>query len=100
MKAVLAGEVIARADEGDLVRIEGNWYFPPSAVSSDALVESPTPYTCAWKGACQYYTLQAGGERLVDGAWAYTEPMQSAIDRVGSDFSGYIAFGRGVEVVA
>ena len=100
MRAVLAGETIARAEEGDLISIEGNWYFPPSAIAPGVLVESPTPYTCPWKGACQYYTLHAAGQTLVDGAWAYTEPMQSAIDRVGADFSGYVAFGRGVEVVA
>ena len=44
MKAVLAGTVIAEADESDLARIEGNWYFPPASITEGALVESPTQY--------------------------------------------------------
>ena len=51
MKAVLAGTVIAEADESDLARIEGNWYFPPASITEGALVESPTQYTC-----CLLYT--------------------------------------------
>lgn len=98
MRAVLAGTVIATADESDLVRIEGNWYFPPAAVTPGVLVESPTAYTCPWKGAAQYYSARVGDEVLADRAWAYLTPMQSAIDRVGADFSGYVAFAPDVEV--
>lgn len=99
MKAVLAGTVIAEADQSELVSIEGNWYFPPSAVTPGVLVESPTPYTCPWKGVCQYYSVQAGGELHADRAWAYPDPYPSAIDRVGTDFYGYVAFAPDVEVV-
>ena len=42
MRATVNGTVIAEAPESDLVRIEGNWYFPPSAVVDGALTESPT----------------------------------------------------------
>lgn len=100
MKAVYAGTVLAEADESDLYRIEGNWYFPPASISSDVLVESPTPYTCPWKGVCQYYSVQAGGELHKDLAWSYPQPYPSAFDRVGGDFSGYVAFAPGVEVSA
>ncbi|HWS49463.1 MAG TPA: DUF427 domain-containing protein [Microbacterium sp.] len=98
MKAVLAGNIIAEADESDLVRIEGNWYFPPASVADGALEESPTPYTCPWKGVCQYYSVLVDGESQKDLAWAYPEPYASAIDRVGKDFSGYVAFDPRVEV--
>ena len=64
MKAVLAGTVIAEADEADLFRIEGNWYFPLASITPGALVESPTPYTCPWKGAAQYFSVEVDGERL------------------------------------
>jgi hypothetical protein len=37
--------------ESDLIPIEGNYYFPPSSLSAGAFSESPTPYTCPWKGA-------------------------------------------------
>lgn len=100
MKAHLNGTVIAEAEEADLVRIEGNWYFPPASVNRDYLQESPTPYTCPWKGECQYYSVVTGDEVLADRAWAYNEPYPSAIDRVGKDFTGYVAFWKDVQVAA
>lgn len=99
MKAVLDGAVIAEADQAELISIEGNWYFPPSAVKDGVLTESPTPYTCPWKGACQYYIVQTGDRTSVDAAFAYPTPFASAIQRVGKDFSGYVAFWKDVQVV-
>jgi len=95
MKALLNGDVIAEAPRDELISIEGNWYFPPASVRAGALVESPTPYTCPWKGECQYYTV--GG--LPDRAWSYPTPYPTAIERVGKDFSGYVAFWKEVDVV-
>ena len=66
MKAVLAGTVIAEADESELVRIEGNWYFPPASITPGALVESPTAYTCPWKGAAQYFSVRVGDDTHKD----------------------------------
>lgn len=99
MQARRGQTILAEANESDLARIEGNWYFPASSVTEGVLVESPTPYTCAWKGECQYYNVMVGGEELVDGAWAYVSPYPSAIDRVGKDFSGFVTFSRDVEIV-
>jgi len=100
MKAVLGDTVIAEADEADLILIEGNKYFPPSSVKEGVLIESPTPYTCPWKGECQYYTVQVGDQQLADRAWAYPTPYPTAIERVRKDFSGYVAFWKEVEVAA
>jgi len=94
MKARLGDTVIADAEESDLVRIEGNWYFPPESVHWERLEESPTPYTCPWKGICQYYTVDGHA----DNAFSYPNPLPSAIDRVGRDFSGYVAFWQDVQV--
>ncbi len=33
-----------------------------------------------------------------DLAWAYPHPYPTAIERVGVDFSGYVAFDRAVEI--
>lgn len=99
MKAVLGDTVIAEAAQDELVSIEGNWYFPPSSVRPAHLIESPTPYHCPWKGDCQYFTLTVGDTTLTDGAWSYPEPYPTAIERVGRDFAGYVAFGKGVRVV-
>jgi len=99
MKALLDGTVIAEAPTEDLVRIEGNWYFPPASVADGALVESPTPYTCPWKGECQYFSVRDGDTIRPDLAWSYPTPYPSAIERVGRDFAGYVAFAKDVSVV-
>jgi len=97
-QAKLGEQVIAQADEADVIHIEGNVYFPPSAVAEGVLRDSPTPYTCPWKGECQYYSVRAGDDWLTDRAWAYPEPYPTAIDKVGRDFSGYVAFWKDVQV--
>jgi uncharacterized protein (DUF427 family) len=98
MKAELGGVTLADASDDDVVRIEGNWYFATHTVAFDHLTESPTAYTCSWKGACQYYHLSAGGSEVSDGAWAYPDLIAGAAERVGRDFSGWVAFGPKVAV--
>ncbi|GAA4374629.1 DUF427 domain-containing protein [Agromyces bauzanensis] len=79
--------------------IEGNWYFPPASVRSEHLAQSPTPYTCPWKGACRYLTVRVDGVELRDRAWTYPDPYPAAIQRVGRDFSDYVAFWKEVRLV-
>jgi uncharacterized protein (DUF427 family) len=98
MKAELDGSVLAEADEADLISIEGNWYFPPSSVTPGVLTESPTPYTCPWKGACQYFTVTVNGQSYPDRAWSYPTLNPGAVERVGKDFAGYVAFWKEVQV--
>ena len=98
MKAVLNGTVIAEAPQHQLIRIEGNWYFPPESVNSDLLVASATPYTCAWKGQCQYFGVKDGGSVLQDRAFSYPAPYPASFVRVGRDYSNYVAFWKEVQV--
>jgi uncharacterized protein (DUF427 family) len=98
MKAVLNGVVIAEASEDQLIRIEGNWYFPPASVHQEFLTKSPTPYTCPWKGDCQYYTLTVDGQAFPDRAFSYDDLRPGAVERVGQDFAGYVAFWKEVSV--
>jgi len=98
MKAIWNDKVIAEAPKEDLIYIEGNWYFPPSSVKKEFLTESPTPYTCPWKGVCQYFNVGEGDEQSQDDAWSYPKPLPSAIDTVKKDFSNYVAFWRSVKV--
>ena len=100
MKAVLGDVVIAEAPTEDLIKIEGNWYFPPYSVKNEFLSTSPTPYTCPWKGECQYFTVTVDGKDLQDRAWSYPTPYPTAFERVGKDFSNYVAFWKEVEIVA
>lgn len=98
MKAIWQGEIIAEAPKDDLIYIEQNWYFPPSAVRMTYLRESDTPYTCPWKGECQYFDVGQGDEWSKDSAFCYPEPKPSAIQTVHQDFSGYVAFWRDITV--
>ena len=40
MKAIWKNEVIAEAPVSDLIRIEGNWYFPPKSINWEFFEES------------------------------------------------------------
>ncbi len=98
MKATWNNQTIAEADKEELIYIEGNWYFPPDKVKSEFLRKSDTPYTCPWKGVCQYFDVIEGDQAAKDCAWSYPEPKASAIDAVKKDFSNYVAFYREVTV--
>jgi len=98
MKATWNDQIIAEADKDDLIYIEQNWYFPPSSVNQDLLRKSDTPYTCPWKGECQYFDVVVGDQTNKDAAFSYPEPMPSAIETVHKDFSNYVAFWRDVQV--
>ena len=98
MRAHLNGTVIAEAPESDLVKIEGNWYFPPSSVKQEFLLKSPTPYICPWKGECQYYTITVDGQSYQDRAFSYDELRPGAVEPVGTGFTGYVAFWKEITV--
>lgn len=99
MKAIWRDIVIAEAPREELIYIEGNWYFPPQSVNQAYLTKSSTPYTCPWKGACQYFHVGQGEDVSQDCAWSYPNPLPGALDIVKKDFSGYFAFWREVTVV-
>lgn len=88
--------MIAESDE--TIVIEGNHYFPAEAVKKEFLRDSDMHTTCPWKGEASYYSLEVDGQQNQDAVWYYPTPKPTAIEVVGQDFSGYIAFWRGVEV--
>ena len=92
MKATWQGKIIAESDATEVV--EGNHYFPPDSVQQNFLQKSDTPYTCPWKGECQYYDLVDGDARGKDLAWAYPDPKPAA-----ENIRGYIAFAPEVEII-
>ena len=98
MRAVWKDTVIAEAPKEELIYIEGNWYFPPASVKQALLRKSDTPYTCPWKGVCQYFDVGKDETWSRDNAWSYPTPKSSAIERVKKDFSDYVAFWRDVTV--
>lgn len=96
--ATLNGTVIAEAPEEDVLHIEGNVYFPPSSVNTEFLQESATPYTCPWKGECQYFSVKDGETWLQDRAWSYPHPYEGSAAKAGGDFTDFVAFWKEVRV--
>jgi uncharacterized protein (DUF427 family) len=94
MKASINGVVVAEAPDSELISIEGNFYFPPSALHAEMFSDSATPYNCPWKGDAQYHDISAGGSAHRDAAWSYPNPYPASFDRVGHDYSGYAAFDQ------
>lgn len=93
MKAIWNNEVVAESD--DTVFIEGNHYFPMSAVKRSVLIDSDKTTYCPWKGTANYYTLSVNGEENRDAAWYYAKPKDAA-----EQIAGRVAFWRGVKVEA
>lgn len=91
VKAVWNGAVIAESD--DTLVVEGNHYFPESALNRAYLKPSATHTTCGWKGVASYYTLMVGGRENPDACWYYPDPKPAA-----AQVKGRVAFWRGVEV--
>jgi uncharacterized protein (DUF427 family) len=91
MKAVWNGQVIAESD--DIVKVEGNAYFPIDSVNKAYLKESSTHSVCPWKGTASYYSLHVGGKDNPDAAWYYPEPKDAA-----KEIKGRVAFWKGVAV--
>ncbi|MCX7791324.1 MAG: DUF427 domain-containing protein [Chloroflexaceae bacterium] len=92
-RAIWNGAVIAESDE--TVIVEGNHYFPPTAVKREYLRESATHTVCPWKGTASYYDVVVEGNVNKDAAWYYPEPKEAA-----KQIAGYVAFWRGVRVEA
>ena len=93
MKAIWNGTLLAESN--DTVVVEGNHYFPASALKRELVRPSETHTTCGWKGVASYYDVVVGDSVNHDAVWYYPEPKEAAkqiLDRV--------AFWKGVEVVA
>ncbi|HTK39275.1 MAG TPA: DUF427 domain-containing protein [Patescibacteria group bacterium] len=99
MKAIWRDKVIADAATDDLIRIEGNWYFPPAALKQEFFVPNDHHTTCFWKGEASYYDVVIDGDTNESAAWYYPQPKDGSVERVGRDFSDYVAFWHGVEII-
>lgn len=86
-KAEYRGTVLA--DSEHTVVVEGNHYFPRESVRMELFTDSPTPYTCPWKGKAAYFNLSAEGQDLADAAWSYPQPKEAA-----KEIAGHLAFDR------
>jgi uncharacterized protein (DUF427 family) len=92
MKAIWKNAILAESDE--TLVVEGNHYFPKSAVNRSLLKESATHTTCAWKGQASYYDVIVGTDVNKDAAWYYPQPSDAA-----KQVKDRIAFWKGVQVL-
>jgi uncharacterized protein (DUF427 family) len=91
MHATWNGTVLAESD--DTVVVEGNHYFPRSAVAEQYVNDSATRSTCPWKGQATYLTIEVDGQVNRDAAWYYPDPSPAA-----AQIKDRVAFWRGVRV--
>jgi len=99
MKVLWNNTVIGEAKKEDLIKIEGNWYFPPSSIKQEFFRPSEHSTICPWKGVASYYDIVVDGEKNTFGAWYYHQPKDGSIERVKKDFTDYVAFWNGIQVV-
>ncbi|MGE0787294.1 MAG: DUF427 domain-containing protein [Sandaracinaceae bacterium] len=90
-RATWNGAVLAESDDVEIV--EGNVYFPPSAIAREHFQESAHHTVCGWKGTASYYDVVVGGERNANAAWYYPSTKDAA-----KNIEGYVAFWNGVTV--
>ena len=98
MKALWNDTVIAEAPQEELIRIEGNWYFPPKRLHWEYFQESDHHTMCPWKGEASYYDVVVNGDVNPFAAWYYPEPKDGSVERVKKDFTNYVAFWNGIVV--
>ncbi|GAA5835222.1 hypothetical protein JCM5353_002825 [Sporobolomyces roseus] len=86
----LDGQILAQAEASKTQSVEGNFYFPPSAINKEFFKESQNnSHTyCPWKGEASYYDIHVGSKVLQDAAWYYPETKPGKAETL----KGFVAF--------
>jgi uncharacterized protein (DUF427 family) len=90
VKVRVNGEVVAETQRPKILFETGlppRYYIPPEDVSTDALVKSEKTTRCPYKGIASYWSVEAGGERMENLIWHYSEPIPEA-----SKIKGHLCF--------
>ena len=93
MRAMWNDVVVAESDA--TVIVEGNHYFLADSIVRAHFIESAKTSVCPWKGTASYFSIEVDGSTNVDAAWYYPSAKAEA-----EQIEGYIAFWRGVQVIA
>jgi uncharacterized protein (DUF427 family) len=91
VRAVLDGVVLAESEE--VVAVEGNAYFPPSAVRRELLTENSSTSRCPWKGKANYFDAAVGDKKHESVGWTYHTPSRAA-----SNIADHVAFWGNVKI--
>ena len=92
-RAIWNGVLLAESNA--TIIVEGNHYFPPTAINRQYVTENNTHTVCHWKGVASYYDVIVDGKVNGGAAWYYPEPKAAA-----RQIKDYVAFWRGVQVLA
>ncbi|CAL5866685.1 uncharacterized protein PFLUO_LOCUS895 [Penicillium psychrofluorescens] len=78
-KAIAKIDGVALAESDAWETVEGNVYFPPSAlIHRPSFLKSDTKTYCPWKGEAEYYNVKIGDKEVKDAAWYYADPYEKA----------------------
>ncbi|GCE65902.1 hypothetical protein OMCYN_01848 [cyanobiont of Ornithocercus magnificus] len=91
MKAVWNGQIVAESN--NIEYVDGNAYFPRSAMRKEFYKDSCHTSVCGWKGTARYWDLEIGGQTNQNAAWSYENPKKAA-----ENIRERIAFWKGVKV--
>lgn len=91
-RATWNGAVLAESN--DTIVVEGNHYFPSSALNRQYFTENNTHTVCPWKGTASYYDVVVDGKLNAAAAWYYPDPKEAA-----TQIKDYVAFWHGVQVI-
>jgi uncharacterized protein (DUF427 family) len=81
VKVRVNGEVVAETKRPKILFETGlppRYYIPPEDVRQDLLVASEKTTRCPYKGVASYWSVEAGGERVEDLIWYYSDPIPEA----------------------
>lgn len=104
-QAIWNNTVIAETDLKNIIKIDGNFYFPDNSINKQYFTPSETHTTCSWKGLASYFNIVVDGKTNLDAAWYYKEPKDGSVEKVSElndggngNYANYVAFWKGVEV--
>lgn len=93
MQAIFNGTVLADSD--DIVMVDGNPYFPRTAMAEEFFRASDHTTVCGWKGTARYWDVVVGDQVIRNAVWAYDTPKPDA-ESIRERFAFYR--GKGVEL--
>jgi uncharacterized protein (DUF427 family) len=92
MKALWNDAILA--DSNETVVVEGNHYFPVSAINREYFRSSDHHTICSWKGTASYYDIIVNDKVNENAAWYYPTPSDAA-----KQIRDRVAFWHGVRVI-
>jgi len=92
MKAVWNDIVLAESN--DVIKLEGNIYFPMDSLKKEYFEHSKSTTLCLWKGMAKYLSVNVNGDSNKNCAWYYPKPSFLA-----KKIKNHVAFWQDVQII-